>query len=106
MWTPGTGSSGNGWRRLAPRAHRRRLQALLERGELVAQSLRQVRAELRNRVAVEREGKTQLESLIDRSREFAPAGAELPPDARLPASLIFRDASSRDIYTAIARCAG
>jgi general secretion pathway protein D len=68
--------------------------------------LRNVRTELRNKVAVQREGKTQLESLIDRSRDFAPAGAELPADARLPASLMFRDASSRDVYTAIARFAG
>ena len=68
--------------------------------------LRQVRTELRTRVSVEREGKTQLESLIDRSRDLGAAGTELPADVRLPASLTFRDASSRDVYTAMARSAG
>ena len=65
--------------------------------------LRSVRTQLRNRVAVAREGKTQLETLIERSRDLPPPGLDLPSDARLPASVIFRDASSRDIYTALAR---
>jgi len=64
-----------------------------------------VRAQLRTKVAVAREGKTQLESLIERSRTLQPPGLELPPDVRLPAALTFRDASSRDIYTALARFA-
>jgi len=68
--------------------------------------LRDVRVELRNKVAVSRDGKTQLESLIDRSRDFVPSGTELPSGLRLPASLIFRDASSRDVYTAMTRFAG
>ncbi len=67
--------------------------------------LRSVRAQLRNRVAVSREGKTQLETLIERSRDLPSPGLDLPTDARLPASVIFRDASSRDIYTALARFA-
>jgi len=65
--------------------------------------LRNVRGQLRNKVAVAREGKTQLESLIERSRDLPPPGLELPADVRLPASVIFRDAGSRDVYTAIAR---
>ncbi len=68
-------------------------------------ALRNVRLQLRNRVAVSREGKTQLEALIDQSQKLAPAGFELPPEVRLPASLVFRDASVRDIYTVIARFA-
>jgi general secretion pathway protein D len=64
-----------------------------------------VRAQLRNKVAVAREGKTQLETLIERSRDLTPIGIELPADARLPATLTFRDASSRDVYTALARFA-
>ena len=64
-----------------------------------------VRTQLRTRIAVAREGKTQLESLIDRSRNLPPAGAELPSDVRLPESLMFRDASSRDVFTAMARFA-
>src|SRR5262249_39789672 len=62
-------------------------------------ALRNLRMQLRNRVAVSREGKTQLEALIDQSQKLAPAGFELPPEVRLPASLVFRDASVRDIYT-------
>ena len=68
-------------------------------------ALRNLRMQLRNRVAVSREGKTQLEALIDQSQKLAPAGFELPADVRLPASLVFRDASVRDIYTVIARFA-
>ena len=64
-----------------------------------------VRAELRTKVAVSREGKTQLETLIDQSQSFGPPGLDLPTDVRLPASLVFRDAGSRDVYTAIARFA-
>ena len=44
----------------------------------------------------------QLETLIERSRDLQPPGFDLPADARLPASLTFRDASARDIYTALA----
>jgi len=68
-------------------------------------ALRNLRTQLRNRVAVSREGKTQLEVLIDQSQRLGPAGLELPVDIRLPASLVFRDASVRDIYTVIARFA-
>jgi general secretion pathway protein D len=64
-----------------------------------------VRNQLRTKVAVAREGKTELESLIQRSQNLPPSGLELPTDIRLPASLTFRDASARDIYTAIARFA-
>jgi general secretion pathway protein D len=68
-------------------------------------ALRNLRTQLRTRVAVSREGKTQLEALIDQSQKLAPAGFELPADVRLPASLVFRDASVRDVYTVIARFA-
>jgi general secretion pathway protein D len=68
-------------------------------------ALRNLRTQLRNRVTVSREGKTQLEALIDHSQNLGPPGLELPADVRLPASLVFRDASVRDIYTVIARFA-
>jgi general secretion pathway protein D len=71
----------------------------------IDEALRNLRGQLRNRVAVSREGKTQLEALIDQSQKLGPAGFELPPDVRLPASLVFRDASVRDVYTVIARFA-
>ncbi len=68
-------------------------------------AMRNLRTQLRNKVNVSREGKTQLETLIDHSQRLGPAGLELPADVRLPASLVFRDASVRDIYTVIARFA-
>jgi general secretion pathway protein D len=68
-------------------------------------ALRNLRTQLRNRVNVSREGKTQLQVLIDQSQKLGPQGLELPADVRLPASLIFRDASVRDVYTVIARFA-
>src|SRR6476469_9807233 len=67
--------------------------------------MRNLRTQLRNRVNVSREGKTQLQTLIDQSQKFGPAGLELPADVRLPASLVFRDASVRDVFTVIARFA-
>jgi tetratricopeptide (TPR) repeat protein len=69
-------------------------------------ALTAVRAQLRNKVAVAREGKTQLETLIERSRDLTPIGLDLPPDSRLPASLTFRDASrehQRGIRSAVPR---
>ncbi len=71
----------------------------------VEAALRDTRTQLRTKIAIAREGKTQLETLIERTRALAPAGMELP-DVKLPDSLIFRDARARDVYTAIARLAG
>lgn len=71
----------------------------------IEESLNKVRTALRNRIAVAREGKTELETLIDRTQNLPPPGLELPNDVKLPDSLVFRDASSRDVYTAIARFA-
>ena len=68
-------------------------------------ALRNVRAQLRNKVEVSREGKTQLQALIDQSQKLGPPGLDLPADVRLPASLVFRDASVRDVFTVIARFA-
>ncbi len=71
----------------------------------IDEGLRATRSALRNKVAVAREGKTQLESLIERSRNLPPPGLDIPSDAKLPGSLTFREASSRDVYTALARFA-
>jgi general secretion pathway protein D len=64
-----------------------------------------VRTQLKTKVAIARDGKTGLETLIDRTRNLPAPGLELPPDIRLPASVSFRDAPSRDVYTALARFA-
>jgi hypothetical protein len=55
---------------------------------------------------VAREGKTQLETLIDRARDLCRAGSRAAADVS-PAGLArcSGDASSRDVYTAMARFA-
>lgn len=69
------------------------------------QELRSTRNQLRNKIAVSHEGKTELQTLIERARDLPPPGLDLPQGVRMPASLVFRDASSRDVFTAIARLA-
>ena len=72
----------------------------------IEDALRNLKGALRARVAVAQDGKTQLQSLIERTRDLPPLGLDLPADAKIPDSLVFRDASSRDVYTALARFAG
>jgi general secretion pathway protein D len=72
----------------------------------VDEELRTTRNKLRAKVAVTREGKTELQNLIDRTRDLPPPGLDLPQNVKMPGSLIFRDASSRDVFTAIARLGG
>ena len=69
-------------------------------------ALRDTRLKLRARLAVSREGKTELQSLIERSRGLAPAGLDLPPGIKLPDSLVFSNASSRMVFMALGRFAG
>jgi general secretion pathway protein D len=73
---------------------------------LVEEALRDTRQKLRTRIAVTRNGKTELESLIERSRELPPPGLDLPADAKLPDSLVFSSASSRNVFRSIAQFAG
>jgi general secretion pathway protein D len=72
----------------------------------VDEELRSTRNKLRAKIAVPADGKTELQALVDRSRSAAPPGLDLPADVKMPASLTFREASSRDVFTAIARFAG
>ncbi|HYM24592.1 MAG TPA: secretin N-terminal domain-containing protein [Vicinamibacterales bacterium] len=69
------------------------------------EELRATRNKLRTKVQVAREGKTELETLIDRTREMPPPGLDLPQGVRMPATLTFREASSKDVFTGIARMA-
>ena len=71
----------------------------------IEESVRDTRLQLRTRIAVAREGKTKLETLVERARALPPPGMDLPTDVKLPASLVFRAAPSRDVFTAIARFA-
>jgi len=72
----------------------------------IDQELRATRNKLRAKIAVAREGKTELQTLIERARDLPPPGMDLPQGVKMPASLTFRDASSRDVFAAIARFAG
>jgi general secretion pathway protein D len=69
-------------------------------------ALRETRQLLRNKVSVSRGGKTELQNLVDRTRDLPPPGLDLPEDATLPDSLVFSSASSRVVFTAIARFSG
>jgi general secretion pathway protein D len=69
----------------------------------IEEALRAVRTALRAKVAVAREGKTELESLIERSRELPPPGLDIPTDVKLPDSVMFREASARTVYMALGK---
>jgi general secretion pathway protein D len=71
----------------------------------IEDELRATRNKLRAKIAVPREGKTELQTLIERARDLPPPGMDLPAGVKMPASLTFRDASSRDVFTAIGRLA-
>ena len=71
----------------------------------IENEMKGVRNQLRDKVTVSRQGKTELETLVQRARELPPPGLDLPTDAKMPASLTFRDASSRDVFQTIARFA-
>ncbi|MGV3519686.1 secretin N-terminal domain-containing protein [Luteitalea sp.] len=68
-------------------------------------AVREMRVALRTKMAVRKDGGTQLESLISRARALPPEGRDLP-ELTLPDSLVFRDAGSRDVFTSLARFAG
>jgi general secretion pathway protein D len=63
--------------------------------------LRDLRSQLRAKLAVRSDGKTRLQSLIESAADLQPEGLELPTGVTLADSLIFRNASVRDIITAI-----
>ena len=68
--------------------------------------LKEARHRLRTRLSVSREGRTELQSLIERGRALAPAGLELPDGVKLPDSMTFGSAAtSRMVFSALARFA-
>ena len=69
----------------------------------VERELQDTRTQLRAKIAIREEGKTRLESLIAQSLAAPMPGAELPEDAKLPESVVFRDANARDVYSAIGK---
>jgi general secretion pathway protein D len=67
--------------------------------------MRTARAQIRAKIAVNEEGKTRLETLIAQSLDSPLPGNELPEDVALPDTLIFREASAREVFSAIAKFA-
>ncbi len=66
-------------------------------------ALRETRQKLRTRLTVSHEGKTELQSLIERSRDLAPAGLDLPEGIKMPDSLVFSSAASGMVFRAVGR---
>jgi general secretion pathway protein D len=69
----------------------------------VDREMQDTRSQLRAKVAIRLDGKTRLESLIAQSLAAPLPGAALPADVTMPDSVVFRDASSRDVYAAIGK---
>lgn len=63
-------------------------------------ALRATRQAVQTRFVARRDGQTELEAVIERTRMLPPAGLELPEEV-LPDSLVFRDASTRDVFSAL-----
>src|SRR5438874_5968190 len=62
-------------------------------------ALRDARQKLRTKLAVTRAGRTELESLIDRTRDLPAPGLELPEGIKLPGSLTFGNgATARAVF--------
>lgn len=75
-------------------------------GGEIQEQLRQARSLLRAKVQVTREGKTRLQTLIENASGLPPAGADLPKGVKLADSLVFRNASTRDVFTSIGHFGG
>ena len=72
----------------------------------IERELKATRNSLKARVAAGREGQTELEALVERTRDLPPPGLDLPADITLPDSLVSAaDARSRDVFTMLARLA-
>ena len=71
---------------------------------VIAQELEQIQNQLRAKIAINRDGKTELEALVDRMKGQRLPGLEVAAEA-LPDELIFRDASNQVIIRALAQMA-
>jgi general secretion pathway protein D len=70
--------------------------------QVLAQELEQTQNQLRAQVVVSRDGKTELEALVERMRDQRLPGLDVAADP-LPDELIFRDASNQVIIRALAQ---
>ena len=71
----------------------------------IDRELQQTRGVLRSQATATRQSKTELELMIERARDLPPLGLDLPSDVTMPSSLLFREASSRDVFLSIGRFA-
>jgi general secretion pathway protein D len=72
----------------------------------VQTALKEARQRLRTKMAISRGGKTELQALVDRTRDLPSPGQELPAGVKLPEALRFGNgATSRVVFTTIARFA-
>jgi general secretion pathway protein D len=72
----------------------------------VQSALKDARQRLRMKLTVSRGGKTELQALVDRTRDLPPPGQELPSDIKLPETLRFGNgATTRMVFSTIARFA-
>jgi general secretion pathway protein D len=73
----------------------------------ISGELKDSRQKLRTKLAVSHNGRTELQALIERSRDFAPEGMDLPKDVKFPQAMRFGSAAtSRAVFGAIGRFAG
>ena len=70
----------------------------------IRDALRDTRRTVQTKLIAREAGQTELESLIERTRTLPPAGLELP-ESTLPDSLVFREASTRDVFSALGQFA-
>ena len=71
---------------------------------VIQEAHRDTRRAVQTRLVAREAGQTELESLVERARTLPPTGLELP-DSALPDSLVFREASTRDVFSALGRFA-
>ena len=70
----------------------------------IQDALRDTRRAVQTKLVAREAGRTELESLIERTRMLPPTGFELP-ESTLPDSLVFREASIRDVFSALGQFA-
>lgn len=70
----------------------------------VETAVREVRQRLRTKLALARPGKTELQTLVERTRQLPPPGLDLPASVKLP-DFNFANASTRMIFTVVAKFA-
>ncbi len=69
-------------------------------------ALRETRDAVRAELAALPEGRTALETLIDRTLDAAPPGLDLPRDIALPDTVVFASETARAVFSALGQLGG